>query len=39
MKINVGFGVEIEINKHEDTPKEMTGLVIRNNFTKMEVLK
>ena len=29
----------IEVQKYEDTPKEMTGLVIRNNFAKMEVRK
>jgi len=33
-KIEVGFGVSIEVNRSKYTPKEVTGLVIYNDETK-----
>lgn len=34
MKTDVGFGVSIEVQRYEDTPKGMTGLVIDNDINE-----
>ncbi len=37
VKKDIGFGVSIEIEKFEDTPKEITGLIINNDLNKLRV--
>ncbi len=37
MRTDIGFGVSIEVQRYEDTPKEITGLVIYNDLNKLRV--
>lgn len=38
MKTDIGFGVSIEIHKDDDTPNEMSGLIIENKQNKHKVM-